>query len=119
MSGQPDIVGDSLAFLAERLPGLTITGTEAVRFASAWWDKTGRKLIDKAYNRDRTDTFSHGRGTASVRVKGSPEVVVPSRILEGCPWAELDRRARMLVVKCWLEFNRENYMQGAARVVVQ
>lgn len=113
-----DIVGDSLAYLAERLPGLTITGREAVRFASAWWDATGRHLIDKAFNRDRADTFSHGRGTASIRVKGSPEVVVPSRILEGCPWAELGRRERMLVVKHWLEFNRENYMREAPKAVV-
>lgn len=91
--------GRSLDFLTRELDGCTLTAIEAVRLASAWWDKTGRRLINKAFNHERGD------------------VVVPSRILEAKPWDELDKRERTLVVQSWLAQYRVLYVRGGSRVV--
>ena len=118
---KPDIIGDSLAHLTDRLPGLTITGTEAVRLASTWWDKTGRRLINKLFNRDRVDTLKGpgANGAPAIRVKGTGDVVVPSQILEGLPWEQLGRRERALVVRSWLAQNRDLYAKDSTKVIVQ
>lgn len=115
----PDVIGDDLAFLTDKLDGCTITAHEAVRLASTWWDKTGRRLIDKTYNRDRKDSFRPAgqNGAPAIRVKGTGEVVLPSQILEALPWDQLGRRERALIVKSWLEQYRQLYARGSSRVV--
>lgn len=111
-----------LTFLAKQLDGCTLTAPEAVRLAADWWDKTGRHLTSKTFNRDQRTTFTPSNGTApAIRVKDKGDVVLPSRILQGMPWAELDRRERKSIVSCWIEQYRQQYARAndAPKVVVQ
>jgi uncharacterized lipoprotein YddW (UPF0748 family) len=107
-----------LDFLTEPLTGTTLTAQEAVRLAASWWDKTGRHLMSKTSNRDAQDRVSRSKaGGVMIRVKDKGDVVIPSKVLQGFAWDELDRRERALVVRCWLGEYREVYATGASRVV--
>lgn len=116
-----NIAGRDLAFLTHHLDGCTLTAAEAVRMASRWWDNTGRKILSKIFNKEIKDSFNPAPkgGGVAIKVKGSPEVVIPSRVLEGFAWGELDRREREVVVKAWLSQYRKVYAVGAQSVIVQ
>lgn len=65
---------------------------EAVANASYWWSKTGRRLMKKDHAK-RSDFFS------------SPdpdnENFMPSAIINGEPWDQLDTREKLFLVKAW------------------
>lgn len=107
---------DDLSFLGKTLDGCTLTAREVVAMTEKWWDKTGRHLMGKESNLERVDTFKGAKGGApAIRIRGTAEVVIPSKVLQALPWAELDRRDRAAVVKAWLSQYRQVYGPDASR----
>lgn len=80
-----------------------ITVREAVRCAERWWDKFGRHMMKKVANKERgQDKFRGGDGKApAIFVRGSEIDVIPSGILRGLPWDQLDAGERSRVAQNW------------------
>lgn len=101
----------------ELLDGLTITTREAVRMASDWWDKTGRHLMRQQMS-TKANIKETRNGKFRPAVNGAPaikpgvdrSVVIPSKILQGHAWEELDAEERSRVVAGWLKANGEQYL---------
>jgi hypothetical protein len=113
--------GRDLAYLTKLLPGTTLTAVEVVRLASRWWDGTGRKIISKVFNVEEVGGSAKGpgkNGAPAIRVSPNREVVIPSKVLQGHAWDELDRRERAAVVKAWLSQYRKVYAPGAEKKLV-
>lgn len=108
------IVGRDLEFLTKEIGGSTLSASEAVRLASKWWDSTGRKIISKVFNVEEVGGSYRGAGggAPAIRVTPNREVVIPSKVLQGHAWDELDRRERAAVVKAWLSQYRKVYAPG-------
>jgi len=73
--------------------GMTVK--EAIASACHWWNKTGRKLMKG--HRQRQEKA----GAPFVSDNPDDETFVPSGILHGLPWDQLDKRAQIQVVKSW------------------
>jgi hypothetical protein len=73
---------------------------EAVERASAWWDQTGRHLIAKEKNQQRT-VYATPAGAAAAISRAELADVIPSGILRGLPWDQLDQREKLQVVRTW------------------
>jgi hypothetical protein len=75
----------------DRIRGML--ASEVIHCASRWWDLVARKEI-----------ASHlvGAGKLSSRDPDSPNFL-PSGIIQGKPWADLDKRECLAVVKAWLD----------------
>lgn len=101
-------IAETLDHLVEQLPGTTLTAPEVVRMASTWWDKVGRKIINKHFNLRDESTFRGGGGGPAIVVRKT-ETEIPSRIMAGKPWAELDKREQVSVAKAWLSQYRQIY----------
>lgn len=106
---------EELDFLTEQLQGSTLTAPEAVRMASRWWDNTGRNIISKIFNTEIVGGSARGpglNGAPAIKVSGNREVTLPSKLLQGHPWEDLDRRERAAVVKAWVSQYRAIYAPG-------
>lgn len=79
-----------------------MTAKEAVSRASAWWDKTGRKLMNAKVNEERGKprVFTGGNAPALI-LQGETRATLPSGILQALPWDDLSRREKQFVVKVW------------------
>lgn len=107
-----------LSFLKEQLRGCSITANDAVKLAERWWDTTGRGAMLKARKANievNTKFRPAANGAPGIKTV-SREVVLPSRILEGQLWAELDKRERYSVVVAWLKFYRANFPRDQSSV---
>lgn len=82
-----------------KLPsGMTVG--EAVQRSAAWWDRTGRFLLAKHKNQQRSvKTTTAGGGPAMSRAELAD--VIPSGILRGARWDDLDNREKLNVVRTW------------------
>jgi hypothetical protein len=79
--------------------------TEAVKLASAWWDETGRHIIDTKFNKRRMQGTVRAMGVSSgIHIRLSDIDIIPSGILRGKPWAELVNREQLQVIKIWHHF---------------
>ena len=79
-----------------------MTAKEAVRRASAWWDKTGRHIMNKRVNEERAAPKVYTGGNApAIIVQGAVQQTLPSGILNALPWAELTKREQFAVVNIW------------------
>lgn len=118
-----NIAGRDLEFITKNLDGSTLTAIEAVRLAEKWWDGVGRKIISKVFNVEDVGGSARGpgkNGAPAIRVTPNKQTVIPSKVLQGHAWAELDRRERAAVVQAWLSQYRKVYATGAAeRLVLQ
>lgn len=78
---------------------------EAARRASQWWDQTGRHLIPKALNEERTKdkVLAAGKRAPAMVIKGTVQPVLQSGILNGRPFDDLSRDEKLQVVKHWHE----------------
>lgn len=108
-----------LSFLKEQLDGCSITANDAVKLASRWWDQTGRGafLKSRKANIEINTKFRAASGGAPGIKTSSAEVVLPSRILEGRPWQELDKRERFSVITAWLKFYRAQFPREQAKAL--
>lgn len=81
--------------------------TEALARASAWWSKTGRKEMKSHAKRHKHSPASStpGIGGAFASLDPDSENFLPSAIIQGEPWDQLDKREKLLVVKVWHHFN--------------
>lgn len=93
------------------LDGTTLTPLDAMRHAAKWWDSTGRKIISKIFNVEEVGGSFRpaAKGAPAIKVSPNREVVIPSKVLQGHAWDELDRRERAAVVKAWLSQYRQVY----------
>lgn len=78
--------------------GMTVG--EALERASAWWDETGRWLIAREKNQQR-EVFTQPAGAAAAMSRSEMADVIPSGILRGLSWDELDKREQLAVVRQW------------------
>lgn len=78
---QTGIIGDVM-------PG-GMKSDEAVRLASAWWDRTGRHVLRREFNQERDEKTGEITDT------------IPSGILKCLPWAMLTRKEQVAVVLKW------------------
>lgn len=89
------------------LSGILDTGmsaNEAVARAGRWWDAFGRHYVPQEFNEETTVR-------SRKKVKGFPAVilrdtnqVVPSGILHGKPFGELERGEQLQIAKAWHHF---------------
>lgn len=84
-----------------------MSGAEAVKRASAWWQKTGRRIMKSEAKRQRQALTSSDKGNGGVFASQDPDDprFLPSGLLHGHPWDHLDRRSKIQVVKIWHHFN--------------
>ena len=79
--------------------------TEAVQRALSWWDKTGRHIIDKEFNKLRMQgTVRLMAVSSGIHIRRDDIDIIPSGILQGKPWAELVNREQLQVIKIWHHF---------------
>lgn len=76
---------------------------EAVRLASAWWNDVGRHELRQVANseQDANRFRPSTEKSPAILIKGETRAVVPSGILNGLRWDDLDRREQMRVVQVW------------------
>lgn len=85
--------GIGLGDLDQRLEsGMTIR--QALADASYWWGKTGRHMMKK-HREGKTEE------TAFATLDPNSKNFMPSAILNGEPWDQLDNREKVQVVKAW------------------
>ena len=103
----PIIVPSSGEILAALDPDATLdTGLkvqEALARASAWWSKTGRKEMKLHAKRQKHSPASSTPGLGGAFADLDPDSAnfLPSNIIQGAPWDQLDKREKLLIVKVW------------------
>lgn len=81
-----------------------MTAQEAVERGSSWWDSTGRHHLPKEFNQETTvKAKGPVKGFPSIVIRNN-ESVVPSGILHGSPWDELNQDEQRQVIKAWHHF---------------
>jgi len=65
---------------------------EAIASACYWWNKTGRRLMKGA---------GGGRNPFSSLDPSNPDNFMPSAIVNGEPWDQLEDREKLLITKAW------------------
>lgn len=77
--------------------------TEALGRASAWWGKTGRKEMKSHAKRHKHSPTSTTPGIGGAFLSSDPDSpnFMPSAIINGEPWDQLDKREKLMVVKAW------------------
>lgn len=85
-------------------------GTEAARQAEKWWEEA-RHLVPKEANREIKKRVRAGGKNTPALVFKDVETVLPSGILNGLPWNELERGEKLQVVKLWHHFFVRKPMQ--------
>jgi len=77
--------------------------------ARDWWDKKGRHMVAATFNEERAKPkFRAGTGNApGIKTTGSREKVLPSGILNGKMFDNLNPRERSQVLKAWLHYYTE------------
>ncbi len=73
---------------------------EAVERAAKWWDKTGRGMVNREFNR-RTDRKVSTSKTGPMLISQSTEDDLPSGILRGVAWEALTKAEQLEVVRIW------------------
>lgn len=68
--------------------------SEAVNRAAMWWETKGRKEMRRTHVRDR-------RKRRGLMDPNDPNNSIPSGVLRGQPWADLDQRSKLHIVKTW------------------
>lgn len=81
-----------------------MTAKEAIARAAAWWDARGRLLMNGEAARRKKAPGGAGKGVFAVSDPDDPRFL-PSGIVNGHPWADLNRRSCILIVKIWHHFN--------------
>lgn len=75
---------------------------EAVKRATAWWNKIGRRALNRSFNQERDPSKVLTGGPApAVVIAGEVKDVLPSGILKGLPFSMLTRAEQVRVVKAW------------------
>ena len=88
-----------------RLPSSGMKVVEAIAKAEAWWDKTGRYLIDKSVNQEeRERCMLVALGGPGIVLPGEMVATTPSGILNGLPWHELNAREKLAITRSWHHF---------------
>lgn len=77
--------------------------------AREWWDKKGRHMVAQNANEERTKVkFRAGTGIApAIKTTGNREKVLPSGILNGKMFDNLNPRERSHILKVWLHYYTE------------
>lgn len=79
--------------------GMTVA--EAVRRAADWWNKIGRHGIKASNFNQVLIQKVHTQGKGPLLKRTDKEQDLPSGILRGLPWDELDRQEQKDIVKAW------------------
>ena len=89
--------------LANGLMASGMKPSEAISKARNWWDDIGRKLVHTIFNKEQVGgSFKATSGRApGIKVSPTLQPVVPSGILNGLPWARLDKREKFEIVLKW------------------
>lgn len=80
-----------------------MSGKEAIHRATAWWEKTGRKEM-RLHNLRQAEPVgggNNGAGGSFSSLDPDNPSFLPSGILNGLSWDELNRDERLRVVKAW------------------
>ncbi len=79
---------------------------EVYAMARRWWNSRGRKLVNQAFNEERiSGRFVPSGAGPAFRTAGRTETVLPSGILRGLPWNQLQVQERARVARVWHYFN--------------
>lgn len=76
---------------------------DAMKQARWWWDKTGRHGVNKMANQEEVGRVfrSSGHQAPAILVKGSMEQVLPSNMLMGDRWDDLNVREKERIATVW------------------
>lgn len=100
--------GDILAFghKADKLD-TGMSAQEAIQRATNWWETKGRKMMQTELKRQAGAVGGSNNGAGSAFASSDVESAnfLPSGIIHGKPWDELNRREKQQVVKVWHHFN--------------
>lgn len=77
--------------------------SEAITRASQWWDTKGARMMQTEAKRQRQPLGGPDKGMGQQFAVLNPDDAnfMPSRVLAGFPWDDLDRREKLAVVKAW------------------
>lgn len=80
---------------------------EAIERARIWWQTTGRKEIKQQASRQSEQVGGTNNGAGAMFSDLDPNSAnhLPSAIINGEPWDQLNKRERGQVVKVWHHFN--------------
>jgi len=83
---------------------------EAVQRAANWWERTGRKQMQRELQRQAKPVggADKGAGGAFASLDAQSANFMPSGIIHGEPWDALGKRERMMIVKIHHHFTVRN-----------
>ena len=80
---------------------------EAIQRAQAWWEKTGRKEAQTQLKRQAKPVggADHGAGISFASQNEADPHFLPSGLIHGDPWDQLNQREQLMLVKSWHHFH--------------
>lgn len=87
-------------------PKRALSPDQAVARAAAWWDKTGRFVMNKHANEEKVGRkirTSTGLSPA-ILIQGETKAVINSGILQAHEFDQLTREEKLRIVRVWLDF---------------
>jgi len=84
--------------------------SEAIKRASAWWERAGRKQMQREQQRQAKPVggADNGAGSAFASKDKASANFLPSGIIHGLAWEALGKRERLMIVKTWHHFHIRN-----------
>lgn len=94
---------DVLNELGPRIRG--VPTSEVILNATNWWNNKGRHAMRQTMLRqaEQVGSSNKGNGVAFASLDPTSENFMPSGILHGYAWDDLDQREKVRVVKVWLD----------------
>lgn len=89
--------------MGERIRG--IPTREVIMNATNWWNNKGRIGMKQTLMRqaEQVGSANRGNGTAFASLDPTSQNFMPSGIIHGYAWDDLDQREKVHVVKAWLD----------------
>lgn len=96
---------DVLNEMGPRIRG--VPTDEAIRSATNWWNNKGRIAMKQTAMRQAEGVGGSNKGNGSAFASLDPDSAnfMPSGILHGFVWDDLDQREKVRVVQAWLNIH--------------
>lgn len=80
---------------------------EAAKRAEHWWETKGRRMmkLELARQSEAVGGSNNGAGTPFASAQADDANFLPSGIIHGNPWSQLNKREMIMVIKAWHHFN--------------